>query len=172
MVNGEKLTGSKGWAGELGFSPVGKKYSIEEESDDEFDENDDSKKRVFLDHSTSGKWLVKACGFDSGEAMHDALQKDETIKAKCYKKSRIFGRNLGTTVAMLLNVFNPDAIIFGGGTLKWNGYWDGVIKNIKKYSLPQSFEACKVLKISDYVEKLNGFGAAISNFEEFSKLSD
>jgi predicted NBD/HSP70 family sugar kinase len=54
------------------------------------------------------------------------------------------GYFLGLGIATVINIFNPSLIVLAGGTLKWSGYFEAVIKSAAMSSLPELWSACQV----------------------------
>jgi predicted NBD/HSP70 family sugar kinase len=68
------------------------------------------------------------------------------------------GTALGLGLATLINLFNPEAIVLAGGTLRWQGYLAAAVQSAQRHSLPDLWAACQ-LQTSPHEEDLVGLGA-------------
>lgn len=110
IVNGKPLYGKNHASGSLGWIPVGKRNSY-------------SSKIGTLESQISGPSILREYNRISGknlertEEVFELFEKGDEISKKVI--SRV-GRILGKTLSSLLNIFDPDIIIFSGSIgLEW-----------------------------------------------------
>jgi glucokinase len=134
-IDGQILRGARGWAGELGSIPIGIDGST-------------------LDRSASGAAILQQLDLDLDRlialvAANDSIALDAIERA---------GTALGLGLATLINLFNPEAIVLAGGTLRWQGYLAAAVQSAQRHSLPDLWAACQ-LQISPHEGDLVGLGA-------------
>jgi predicted NBD/HSP70 family sugar kinase len=140
-VNGKILRGANGWAGELGSIPLG-----------------DGKT---LDDLASGAAILAELGVSS--PVTNALVVGGNLTT--LKAIERAGTSLGMGLATLINLFNPEAIVVAGGTLRWQGYFAAAIESAQRHSLPDLWAACS-LQLSPHDGDLVALGAARSSHVE------
>lgn len=121
MIDGKILQGEKGWAGEFGYFPVkvGKDFKT-------------------LDEIASGAAILKKLKVEA-EELAILVAQNEKNALQTIKEA---GANLGAALAGLINLFNLSALVLTGGALRWNGYKESVLENVKRLSIPEFFECC------------------------------
>ena len=57
-----------------------------------------------------------------------------------------FGKHMGVALSIIINIYNPEAVIFGGGVSKdFNLFKKEMLLTAKKYSYKKSFSSAKFL---------------------------
>jgi glucokinase len=136
-INGAIFRGASGWAGELGSMPMGDGRT--------------------LDECASGAAVVAEIGV-SAQVIADMADGGESVTLEAIEQA---GSALGMGLATLINLLNPEAIVLGGGTLRWRGYLNAAIDSAQKYALPDLWAACQ-LQVSPHGGDLVALGAARS----------
>ncbi len=134
-INGAIFRGANGWAGELGSMPMGDGRT--------------------LDDLASGAAILGELGV-SVQILNDSISAGDTTTIKTIERA---GSSLGKGLATLINLLNPEAIVLGGGTLRWRGYLDAAIDSARQYALPDLWAACQ-LQVSPHGGDLVALGAA------------
>ncbi len=139
MINNELYYGKSGFAGELGHIPLlnnelichcGKKGCLETEASGR------ALLRLFKDRVRNGSSTILE--FDDADQiqMQDiirAANQDDVLSIELLAK---IGETLGRGIAMLINIFNPELVILGGGLAETGEYIRLPIKSaIHKFSL-------------------------------------
>jgi glucokinase len=122
-VNGQILRGSSGWAGELGSLRLGVGNAA-----------------VPLDEVAGGAAILRRLDV-SAEDLVALVGRDDRRALKAIADA---GTALGTGLAIVMNLFNPSAIVLGGGTLRWPGYVDAAIDAARTNTLPALFRSCSI----------------------------
>jgi glucokinase len=135
-VNGKILRGANGWAGELGSIPLG----------------DDGKT---LDARASGAAILEQLGINADQ-LSDLIAANDSTALDTIDRA---GSALGMGLATLINLFNPEAIVLAGGTLRWQGYLAAAMHSTQRHSLPDLWTACRV-QSSPHGGDLVALGAA------------
>jgi fructokinase len=132
IIDGKLYVGSSGGAGEIGHS-----YLC---SDGEADD----RKPIDIENLISGTAFLKKYNVLSGKNL--VSLKDADTKENAYKKAyESFVFYTGVFFANLVNIFDPERIVVGGGVSNIDFYKD-VGKITKKYSLPDRMGVCKIVK--------------------------
>ena len=105
---------------------------------------DEAKKAVSRGLSTN---ILKISGGDA-----DKITRESIVEA-ARKKDRIAmdivstaGANLGIRVAYLVNIFNPDIVVIGGGVEKAGDiFMDAVKSTVKKFSFEEPADIVKII---------------------------
>jgi glucokinase len=134
-VDGRVLRGANGWAGELGSIPLGEGRT--------------------LDELASGAAIVEELGISAAvvegmAAGGNIPTLDEIDRA---------GSSLGLGLATLINLFNPEAIVLSGGTLRYRGYLAAALASTQRSALPDLWAACTI-SVSPHGGDLVALGAA------------
>jgi predicted NBD/HSP70 family sugar kinase len=108
-----------------------------------------------LDECASGAAILQKLGV-SVEAIDSMVAGGESVAIETIEQA---GLTLGIGLATLINLLNPEAIVLGGGTLRWRGYLDAAIDSAQKYALPDLWAACQ-LQVSPHSGDLVALGAA------------
>lgn len=123
-ANGATLQGARGWAGELGYMPVGVR--------------DGSVAR--LDDLAAGGALAARLGTDGAGLYERAMQGNpETLAA-----IREAGGALGLGLATVINFLNPELLVLGGGAFELPGYCEAALESAERYSLPDPWWVCTI----------------------------
>lgn len=100
------------------------------------------------------KRFKKKSGFSAKE-IAIAANKGDRFALEVFKEA---GNYLGIGIGTLLNIFNPDSIIIGGGVMKSAPkiHWKAMLKSAKKHSWPEPFKKVKIkrTKLKDEVGNL------------------
>lgn len=93
------------------------------------------------------KWLKKYDGKIedvNGYNIAKAARNGDELAIEVYQEA---GRYLGIGVANLINLFNPDTIVFGGGVMKARElFWTDMVKSVEKNALSASANDCEFLE--------------------------
>lgn len=128
IVNGKILSGASGWAGEFGYFPLVVDGEI---------------KRI--DTLCGGSFLAQKLGISAKEMADLAIEGDEFVRKEIDKA----GYFLGIGIAGLINLFNPERISIGGGTVDLPGYWKGILKGARENSIPEFWADDLLIKVKD-----------------------
>jgi glucokinase len=135
-VNGHILRGANGWAGELGSIPIDPTGAT-------------------LDELASGAAIVQEMGAGTPLIM-GMVAKGNTPTLDSIDRA---GSALGLGLATLINLFNPEAIVLSGGTLRYQGYLDAALVSAQRCALPDLWAACNT-SVSPHGGDLVALGAA------------
>jgi glucokinase len=144
-IDGTIFRGSSGWAGELGSMPMADGRT--------------------LDECASGAAILAELGV-SFQLMNDMAAGGESVTITEIERA---GSSLGMGLATMINLFNPEAIVLGGGTLRWRGYLDAALQSAQQYTLPDLWAACQI-QTSFRGGDLVALGAAKSCENHLAKL--
>lgn len=122
-VDGRPLRGASGWAGELGFFPqrVGGEL-----------------KR--LDELAGGRHIAAGLGLDGAQLAEQAQRGDERALAAIARG----GDALGLALAGVVNLFNPQRLVLGGGALELPGYEAAARQALAQAALPPLLADCEL----------------------------
>lgn len=123
--NGHFTNGHKGWAGELGSIPISTEIGIKT-----------------LDELASGASIIARANTDANTLNKRLEQNDNDTR----EVIRSAGGYLGLGISTVINLLNPQRIILGGGTIKYDGYFESAVQVAKKNTLPELWEVCTVEK--------------------------
>jgi glucokinase len=137
-VDGRVLRGANGWAGELGSIPIASNGAT-------------------LDSQASGAAILHQLGLDADRLPSLIAAKDPTVLETLDRA----GSALGLGLATLINLFNPEAIVLAGGTLRWQGYLTAAMQSAQRHALPDLWATCN-LQQSPHGGELVALGAAHS----------
>ncbi|MFW5873472.1 MAG: ROK family protein [Bacillota bacterium] len=80
----------------------------------------------------------------NGADIAKAAQAGDKLAQKVYQEA---GKYLGIGVANLINLFNPDTIVFGGGVMKAKElFWIEMLKSVENNALSASANDCEFLE--------------------------
>lgn len=80
----------------------------------------------------------------NGADIAKAAQAGDKLAQKVYQEA---GKYLGIGVANLINLFNPDTIVFGGGVMKAKElFWTEMLKSVENNALSASANDCEFLE--------------------------
>jgi predicted NBD/HSP70 family sugar kinase len=140
VVHGQRLRGTSGWAGELGFMPLPVDGGVRR-----------------LDELAGGGALLARTGRDA-PGLQAALQAgDEQAMAAVAEA----GAHLGRALAMLINLFNPQRLAVGGGTLGYPGLWEAARREAQAWALAPLWADCRLYTVTDG-KRLVARGAALA----------
>ncbi|SDM19027.1 ROK family protein (putative glucokinase) [Siphonobacter aquaeclarae] len=141
LMNGQLYYGKSGYAGEFGHMPIfdnelicrcGKKGCLETEA------SGWALTRLFREKLSEGSSSVLSQRNIPVESVEmediiDAALNDDVLAIELIAK---IGENLGRGIAALINIFNPELVVLGGGLLATGEYiWLPIRTAINKYSL-------------------------------------
>ncbi len=93
-----------------------------------------------------------------------AAKKGDPLALKAYQRAGFY---LGIGISNLLNIFNPQLIILGGGVLKSapRNFWQSMRQNTKCEAWPQAFRAVKIVRtqLGDLVGDLGTLALVFEN---------
>lgn len=138
LVEGQRLRGAHGWAGELGGLPLIMNHEY-----------------MTLDSVASGAAILKQVGEPLDVVVAKAKRGDPDVLRVINKTAKALGAGL----ASVINLLNPELLIIAGGTLRWPGYTSAALESARSLSMPQLWETCSVRQ-SSYNEELVALGAA------------
>jgi glucokinase len=144
-VDGRVLRGANGWAGELGSIPI-------------------ASNGAKLDSQASGAAILQQLGLDADRLQLLIASKDPTVIETIDRA----GSALGLGLATLINLFNPEAIVLSGGTLRYRGYLTAAIQSAQRHALPDLWATCN-LQQSPHGGDLVVLGAAHSAQQSSSR---
>jgi glucokinase len=134
FINGKIILGENGGAGEIGHTFL------------------DIEKKLDFENLASTKFLKRKLNKNSLQAKMLAKKGDK----RAIEAFKLLGRNLGFGIVNLIHIFDPQAIILGGGvTMSKNFFEKEMKKTIKKFIISKSYKT-KIL-----FSKLGRFGGAI-----------
>jgi fructokinase len=127
IINGKPYLGATGNAGEAGHMKLIIGHEIKE-----------------AEELLSGPNILKRYNEFSGKAIQTlkGLTKEDPHFKKAYSE---FIESLGLFLANMINIFNPEAIVFGGGVSNIDFYKDAK-KALEKHTIPGVAKDCKLLK--------------------------
>lgn len=139
-ADGGIFTGAEGLAGELGHMTVapdgprcgcGNRGCLE----------------AFASRTAIEKALGKRRGKLTSGKIRKALKKGDSGTRKAVRKAAAY---LGVGVANVVNLWNPRAVVLGGGVIEAVGDFmlPIVLREAKKRALPSAFKACRVVRSS------------------------
>ena len=139
LINGRIFAGAHGAAGEVGHMVI------------------DLSNQLDWEELTANKFVKKMIGVSGDEAEKLARSGDQ--KAKELFDER--GRNLGIGIANIINIFDPEAIIIGGGMVSAREFiLEGAQKGIETYVISPAAKQTKIL-FSELGRMGGAWGAAL-----------
>ncbi len=128
ILNNKIYRGTLGAAGEAGFTYIATNEGIKH-----------------IEELLGGPFIVRRYEKLSGKRAHTPraiLRKGDKAAKKAYDETVFY---TGLFFANLINTFNPDCIVVGGGVSNLPFYKD-VQKIARKYALPALYKVCKIKK--------------------------
>ncbi len=120
--HGQLLHGHAGFSGELGHCYVGTPGGLR-----------------MIDELASGAQILREAGCTAPDLMERIQNGAETEISIIHRAGKAFGMAL----ALVINLYNPDAIVIGGGTAGYPGYMEAAKQTAQELSLAQSFSQCR-----------------------------
>lgn len=128
LVEGLPLSGTSGWAGELGYMPM----SV-----------DGKVKR--LDELAGGSFMAARRNVEAHHFAELARQGDwEALEI-----IREGGKYLGMALSSVINLFNPLRLAVGGGAMALPGYWEATCDIASRCSIPELWRDCKLYRTGE-----------------------
>jgi glucokinase len=156
IVNGEALRGPDGGAGKIGHicvEPEGHPCGCGS--------------RGCIEQYASATALARMAN-EAGIAVGSSLDLFERFESGDLKAAGVFhemGRYLGITVGGLVNTFNPDVIVIGGGVAAaWNAFIDPLVAEIRYRAFSEPAARARVVR-STLADNAGILGAARSAFD-------
>ncbi len=115
IIDGKECQGASGFTGELGYISV-------------MTDNGPT----FLDNVSAGAGLLTQFG-DSFENFKLSIDRGEDRAVSLIKKGALY---MGLGISSVISLINPEAIIIGGGTSTYKGYFDLMIESVNEFTLP------------------------------------
>jgi glucokinase len=135
MINGEIQDGAHGASGEIGHMII------------------EAGQQLDLENLTANNFVKKRLGVSAAEAEKLVRSGDE--KAKEVFEER--GKNLGIGLANIINIFDPEAVIIGGGVVSAQEFiLSGIREGIEKFVISPEAKKTKIL-----FSELGQFGGAL-----------
>jgi predicted NBD/HSP70 family sugar kinase len=127
LVHGRPLRGARGWAGELGYVPVAVRPG----------------QVVHLDTLAGGAALARRLGTD-GVGLRAQAERGESETLTAVRDA---GEALGLGLAAVVNLFNPELLVLGGGACDLPGYRQAALASAERHSLPDLWGACTIRSV-------------------------
>lgn len=137
IEQGRILQGANGFSGEIGCAHIPYKEGVES-----------------LDNLSSGAAILKKAGCLADELRKLLENGDEKAKHIIEEAGYYFGIGLG----LMIQFYNPDVIVVGGGTSTYPGYMEVAKETAKRYTLPQLYESCLITEPRD-IKRIVALGA-------------
>ena len=142
MVDGKIQIGAHGASGEIGHMII------------------EVSQQLDFENLTANVFVKKRLGINAVEA-------EELLRLGDQKAKEIFderGKNLGIGLANIINIFDPEAIIIGGGVVSAQEFiLSGIKEGIEKFVISPAAKATKIL-----FSQLGNFGGALGAAMLFS----
>ena len=122
--------GADGWAGELGYLPMGPAP-------------DGRVQR--LDDLAGGHALLAALHLSAGDVHRRLAAGDPVVRSHV----EAAGTALGLGLAACVNLLNPRTLVLGGGTCRFAGYRDAAVRTAQVHSIPELWSALRVRRFAD-----------------------
>lgn len=134
---GHLLHGFGGFSGELGHCYVGTDRGYR-----------------MIDEECSGAEILRRAHCTAQEFWHRLERGEEQARAIIEQTGEAFGMAL----AMVINLYNPNVIVIGGGTAGYPGYLDAAKRTAEKLALAPSFAQCRFCEPHD-LKRIVALGA-------------
>lgn len=138
---GKIITGSSGFAGELGSVKM-------------TDKNGNIRT---LDELAGGAAILAQAGIPI-EQLLEKLDKNDEQMLQIISQSSFY---MGLALANLINVLNPSRVILGGSTATYKGYFENLFNTIKACTLPELMENLSI-EITRHPKNLVALGAILN----------
>ena len=125
---GQILEGASGWAGELGNTLIATEEGV-----------------GTVDQLAGGGAILKRAGCGADELIARIEAGDTTATAIVQRAAFYFGLSL----ANVIDLFNPDLMVLGGGTLRFPGYRARALEVTEQYALAKPFSLCAFAEPAD-----------------------
>jgi len=122
--------GADGWAGELGYLPMGPAPDGQVQR---------------LDDLAGGSALLTALQLPAGEVHRRLATDDPAVRAGV----ETAGAALGLGLAACVNLLNPRTLVLGGGTCRFAGYRDAAVRTAEAHSIPELWTSLRVRHFAD-----------------------
>jgi glucokinase len=107
----------------------------------------------------NGSELEDYCSakFFSKKGFSNKNMLDKKFKIKNKKIFQEFGKHMGVALAIVINIYNPEAVIFGGGISNdFDLFKKEMISSAKKYSYKKSMSSTKIVRSKNIDSALLG----------------
>ncbi|MCX7919577.1 MAG: ROK family protein [bacterium] len=97
----------------------------------------------------------------TAKMIYDAVLKGDTLAKDIMRET---GRYIGIAAASLVNIFNPEMIVFSGGMINAGEYlFNPIREEVKKRAFPQPAKRVKILpaKLGEYAGAIGAAGIAL-----------
>jgi glucokinase len=125
---GQMFNGANNFAGELGYCIIN---------------TEDGPRTV--DSLSGGMGILKMAGCSIDEFLNKIESNDSDSLALLEQSGYYFG----LVLTNMMHLFNPDIIVVGGSTSTYKGYMEKAVETAEKYTLPDIYNSCKILKPKD-----------------------
>lgn len=122
------FTGSKGYAGEVGYAYIPYKNNIER-----------------FDNLSSGRIILQKANMTPTELINK-INKGSKQAIKIVKDA---GYYFGLLLGLVIQFYNPDVIVVGGTTSTYPHYMDEALKVVKEATLKDSYDSVIINKPKD-----------------------
>jgi predicted NBD/HSP70 family sugar kinase len=126
MAHGVPLSGTSGWAGELGYLPIWTTGGVRR-----------------LDDMAGGAAIAESCGMTPAMVAARASAGDAAV----LRAIEAAGQCLGLGLAAVINLLNPSRLVLGGGTCELPGYWPAALASAEAHSLAELWQDCTITKV-------------------------
>ncbi|HUG53862.1 MAG TPA: ROK family protein [Vicinamibacteria bacterium] len=126
LVDGRRLAGARGWAGELGGIPIAGPGGVRK-----------------LDELASGAALVARLGVD-GARVRERVERSDAEALRAVAEA---GAALGLGLATVIDIVNPARVAVGGGLTELPGYLEAALASAEAHALPELWGACRVGRV-------------------------
>ena len=97
-------------------------------------------RRIVFDINLAGGDLAKI----DGKVLAEAAKQGDELALKILDEEAYY---LGIGIANLLNIFNPEVIILGGGVMNsWEHFKDKMLETLKEYAFESAYNSVEIRK--------------------------
>ncbi len=148
VIDGEIMRGSRGYASEAGHMIIDKNR----------EESEGFPKLGSLENNASGSALEAMADGKSGEDVLQAARSGDHEMGEIFER---LARNLGVGVASMINIFNPDIVVIGGGVSNAGSILiEPAREEAKKWALDAPMEQAKIV-LAELGPEAGVIGAAL-----------
>lgn len=136
-TNGKFITGTHGFAGELGYCVLNTESGP-----------------VKLDDVAGGIGILKLADCDAPTLL-SKLETNDPIALSLIQQA---GKYFGLALTNVIHLFNPDTIVVGGSTSTYKGYMENAITTASQYTLEDLYKNCAITSPQD-MKRIVALGA-------------